>query len=216
MKEAAATRLSAGGPFVGHLGGLGESLAKLVDELAHGVVVASPQGRLLHANQVARHELAGARVLCLRHGHLQPVDAGQGRALLQAFARGAAGLRSMVTLRAPAGWGLSIAVVPLRAAPGADPALGLFLSRASVCDSLMLCFFARSHGLTHTEEQVLAILAQGRSAPEIATQLNVAVSTIRTHVRSLCAKTQTNGVRALIGRLAVLPPLGPSLYHPVH
>jgi DNA-binding NarL/FixJ family response regulator len=38
---------------------------------------------------------------------------------------------------------------------------------------------------------VLAILCQGYSAPEIAVQLNVAVSTVRSHVRSLCAKTQS-------------------------
>jgi DNA-binding CsgD family transcriptional regulator len=72
----------------------------------------------------------------------------------------------------------------------------------------MLCFFARSHGLTPTEEQVLAILCQGYSAPETASQLNVAVSTVRSHIRSLCAKTHANGVRALVGQIAVLPPLG--------
>jgi DNA-binding CsgD family transcriptional regulator len=77
-----------------------------------------------------------------------------------------------------------------------------------VCDAVMLCFFARTHGLTPTEEQVLAILCQGYSAPQIAVQLNVAVSTVRSHVRSMCAKTHTNGVRALVGQVAVLPPIG--------
>ena len=123
----------------------------------------------------------------------------------------------MLSLRSPGSWVLSIAVVPLRGeSPGQAATLGLFLSRASVCDTLMLCFFARAHGLTNSEEQVLAILCQGYSAPEIAIQLNVAVSTVRSHVRSLCAKTQSNGVRALVGRVAVLPPLGSSLHHPVH
>jgi DNA-binding CsgD family transcriptional regulator len=81
----------------------------------------------------------------------------------------------------------------------------------------MLCFFARTHGLTPTEEQVLTILCQGYSTPQIAVQLNVAVSTVRSHVRSMCAKTQSHGVRALVGKVAVLPPLGmPRVHEPIH
>jgi DNA-binding CsgD family transcriptional regulator len=73
----------------------------------------------------------------------------------------------------------------------------------------MLCFFARSHGLTATEEHVLRILCHGFSAPQIAAQMDVAVSTIRSHVRSLCAKTRSSGVRQLVSRVAVLPPVAP-------
>lgn len=196
---------------------VGGALTMLMDELAHGVVVASPQGRVLHANQAARQELSKRQALLLHDGHLQTQDPAQGRLLLQALVKGSTGRRSMICLHNEASWMLSIAVVPLRNDnPAQETTLGLFLSRASVCDSLMLCFFARSHGLTSSEEQVLAILCQGYSAPEAALQLNVAVSTVRSHVRSLCAKTQSNGVRALVGRVAVLPPLGPALHHPVH
>lgn len=197
---------------------VGSALALVIEELAHGVVLASPNGRLLHANQAARTELSRRHVLSVQDGYLVTPDPKNGRALLQALAKGATGRRSMVDLRFAAGGGsLSIAVVPLRGPEGAKEAtLGLFLSRPTVCDTLMLCFFARTHGLTNSEEQVLAILCQGFSAPEVAEQLNVAVSTVRSHVRSLCAKTQSNGVRALVGRVAVLPPLGPTLHQPVH
>ena len=105
--------------------------------------------------------------------------------------------RSLIDLRASDRAGMSIAVVPVRS-DRAQARVALFLSRATVCDTLMLCFFARSHGLTHSEEQVLAILCEGCSAPEIARQLQVAVSTVRSHVRSLCAKTHCNSVRALV------------------
>jgi DNA-binding CsgD family transcriptional regulator len=196
---------------------VGTALTSLMDELAHGVVVATPEGRLLHANHAARHELSRRQGLSIQDGYLQAPDTKQSRLLLQALAKAGTGRRSMVALRAGTGWGLSVAIVPLRgeaATPAA--AIGLFLSRASVCDTLMLCFFARTHGLTNSEEQVLAILCQGYSAPEVASQLNVAVSTVRSHVRSLCAKTQSSGVRALVGRVAVLPPLGSALHHPVH
>lgn len=189
----------------------GHGLALVMDELAHGVLVASAKGQLLHANQAARHELARREILSLHEGHLQATDAAQARVLVQALARAAAGLRSLIALRSPDRSQLSIAVVPLRAeAASAAAPVALVLSRASVVDALMLCFFARSHGLTHSEEQVLAILCQGYSTPEIAVQLKVAVSTVRSHVRALCAKTHSSGVRSLVRKVAVLPPLGAS------
>ena len=191
-------------------------IARIMDELVHGVLLASPRGELLHANQAGRDELARREVLAVEEGRLQTADARQSRVLLDALAKAEDGRRSMIDLRGGERASVSIAVVPLRS-DRSQTRVALFLSRASVCDALMLCFFARTHGLTHSEEQVLAILCQGCSAPEIARQLHVAVSTVRSHVRSLCAKTQCNSVRALVRRVAVLPPLGaPRLQDALH
>jgi DNA-binding CsgD family transcriptional regulator len=189
-----------------------------MDELAYGVLLASVKGQLLHANQAARHELARRQVLSVHEGHLQTPDVAQARILQQALAKAETGRRSLIALRAPSKARLSIAVVPLRGErPSGGGTVALFFSRASVVDAVMLCFFARTHGLTPSEEQVLSILCQGYSAPEIAEQLNVAVSTVRSHVRSLCAKTHCNGVRALVGQVAVLPPIGAApLQDPLH
>jgi DNA-binding HTH domain-containing proteins len=198
--------------------GASTALALLMDELSHAVLVASAKGQLLHANQVARDELARRRVLALHEGCLYATDERDGRVLVQALARAETGLRSLIALRAKGAGRVSVAVVPLHAptAP-AGPSVALVFSRATVCDALMLCFFARNHGLTPTEEQVLAILCQGYSAPQVAVQLRVAVSTVRSHVRSMCTKTHSNGVRALVGQVAVLPPLvSPRLQDPLH
>jgi DNA-binding CsgD family transcriptional regulator len=43
--------------------------------------------------------------------------------------------------------------------------------------------------------------------------LNVAVSTVRSHVRSICAKTRTSSVRELVQRVAILPPVAPAFPH---
>jgi DNA-binding CsgD family transcriptional regulator len=77
----------------------------------------------------------------------------------------------------------------------------------------MLGFFARRHGITPAEELVLSSLCAGQSAPQIASQLNVAVSTVRSHVRSICAKTRTSSVRELVQRVAILPPVAPAFPH---
>lgn len=193
-------------------------LAMVLDEFAHGVVVSTMKGELLHANQAARLELSRREVLGVLEGKLQTIDPRHERDLTQALAKAEAGRRSMVSLRCGGRDRLSIALVPLRIEkPGSVPTVALVLSRASVCDTLMLCFYARTHGLTPAEEQVLSILCQGYSTPQAAVQLNVAVSTVRSHVRSLCAKTQSHGVRELVGQVAVLPPLGAArLLDPLH
>ena len=110
---------------------------------------------------------------------------------------------------------MSLAVVPVGRGEARSCAALLF-SRASVCESLMLCFFARTHSLTPAEETVLSILCQGYSAPQTARQLKVAVSTVRSHVRSLCAKTRSSGVRELVSRVAMLPPIAPAVFDSVH
>jgi DNA-binding CsgD family transcriptional regulator len=198
--------------------GPGYGLSLIMDELAHGVLLASAKGQLMHANQAARHELAQRRVLSVHEGQLHTTDAAQSKILLQALARAETGRRSLIALRSPTRHKLSIAVVPLRPERlQATCSVALLFSRSTVCDAVMLCFFARTHGLTPAEEQVLGILCQGYSAPQIALQLHVAVSTIRSHVRSMCAKTHSHGVRALVGQVAVLPPIGAArLQDPLH
>lgn len=197
---------------------LGAGLALVMDELAYGVVVATLKGQVLHANQAARHELARRRALQASNNLLHTHAPEDGRKLQETLAKVAEGKRSLITLAASEGAGLTVAVIPLRGDAGRQPhSAALVFARASVCESLMLCFFARSHGLTTTEEHVLGILCQGYSAPEIAGQMKVAVSTIRSHVRSLCAKTRSSGVRELVNRVAVLPPVAPALWHePMH
>lgn len=198
---------SAAGPQVG--------LAALMDDFAHGVVLATGEGRLLHANQAARQELMRASAICLWQGGLvQACRPEFDRELQCAMGRAAAGRRSLVHLQALEGPGISVAVLPVRPVTGEAQRCALVFSRADVCDPLMLGFFARRHGITPAEQQVLAILCEGYSAPQAAARLKVAVSTVRSHVRSLCAKTRTNGVRELVRRVAVLPPVATAVPQP--
>lgn len=195
-----------------------QGLSMVMDELAHGVLVVGLEGRLLHANEAARHELARRGLPAGSPRLLQALPEDDARALQDALQKASEGKRSLITIWAEQPAPLILAVLPLKADTGHPPLrAALVFARASVCESLMLCFFARSHGLTAAEEQVLGILCQGYSAPEVARQLKVAVSTVRSHVRSLCAKTRCSGMRELVSRVAVLPPVAPAFWqHPVH
>jgi DNA-binding CsgD family transcriptional regulator len=189
-------------------------LAALVDELAHGLLLTTVDGRLIHANQVARHELVrGGAIGLWDGGFVQACRPESDRELQVAMGRTAHGKRSLVHVESMEGAALAVAVIPLKS-PAGDPArCAILFSRRAVCDALMLGFYARRHGLTPTEEQVLAVLCEGLSAPQAAARMNVAVSTIRSHVRSICAKTRATGVRDVMRRVALLPPVAPAFPH---
>ena len=191
-------------------------LTLLVDELAHGVLVVTAQSRILHANQAARRELEHAAVLGADRGELKVLMPADAKAFQNAMAKAVAGKRSLIRL-ATEGVAFTLAVVPLQRLPGIPcERMALVLSRLGVSESGVFGAFARSHGLTQTEEQVLVFLCRCLSTPEIAVQMKVAVSTVRSHVRSLCAKTTSSGVRELVNRVAILPPIAPLPLGQIH
>jgi DNA-binding CsgD family transcriptional regulator len=195
----------------------GGMLDLVLDELAYGVALATREGDLLHANQAARHELGRSQAIVVHNGRVRAPAVADAALLQDALAKAASGRRSLIVLGETEAERVSLAVVPVNRNRDGQSHAALLFARASVCDSLMLCFFARNHSLTPAEENVLAHLCRGHSAPEVARQLKVAVSTIRSHVRSLCAKTRSSGVRELVSRVAMLPPVATALlYEPAH
>ncbi|TDM05564.1 MAG: hypothetical protein C4K60_12460 [Ideonella sp. MAG2] len=91
---------------------------------------------------------------------------------------------------------------------------GLWLLLAAVLDEvdygLMLVAdgtFARAHNLSGREEEVLGCLCAGMKPAEIARQLRVSESTVRTHVHNLKAKAHCTSMVDLVKRVAVLPPI---------
>jgi DNA-binding CsgD family transcriptional regulator len=193
-------------------------LAAMADELAHAILLTTVDARLVHANQAARHELERGDAVAMSGGCFVRASQPESNAELQvALARSAHGRRALIQLDAKEGAPLVVAVVPLKRVAGDRACCAILFSRQRVCDALMLGFFARRHNLTRAEEHVLVVLSEGVLAPQAAARLNVAVSTIRSHVRSICAKTRTRSVRELLLQLAVLPPMAPALaQHPVH
>jgi DNA-binding CsgD family transcriptional regulator len=216
MNLSASPGIEASRPVAGEAS-LAAEVALSMDQMAQGIVIAAADGRLLHANQAARFELGRRRTLEVHQGRLHACLTARPLSIQNALARAAAGQRSLVEFTAREGAPLAVAILPLRAHVSSPAHAALLFARTCVCDPLMQSMFARSHGLTGTEEQVLGLLCQGGSAPDIAVQMNVAVSTIRTHVRSICAKTSSSSVRALVCRVAVLPALAaPCSHEPMH
>ena len=200
------------------------ALVNVLDEIACGVIVLDAQGHLVHHNLAGQIVLHKAQCLQIAQGRVVVVQEQDTAPLQQALAKALEGKRSMLTLGKPVQ--TAAAVVPLDrhaardfehgvnqanlALPSSQQSrakIALIFSRTGMCEALMMSFFARSYHLTRSEEQILGMLCVGLTAPEMAQQLHVGEATVRTHIRNICAKTDSNGIREVVKRLALLPPL---------
>ena len=180
-------------------------LSGVLDELAYGIIIVDQKAQVFHTNIAAQALLALADCICIQNDILVTTDPADAQNLQHALAKAAVGKRSMVALNPLAR--VTVTVVPLKTAASEAPRFALMFSRAGVCESLMLSFFSRAHKLTSSEEKILGLLCIGLTAPEMAQRLMVGEATVRTHVRNICTKTQSSGIREVVKRLAVLPPL---------
>lgn len=181
-------------------------LARMLDEMDHGMLLLAPDGTLHHANQPARLELARNDTLQLLGSRVQAVRREQHGSLLGALADAGHGRRRLLMLgQGPV---LPVAAVPLNeGSRESDVMVLLLLGKRQNCAGLTVDFFAHTHGLTGAEARVLQALCGGLRPKEVARQFDVAVSTVRTQISSIRHKTQTASIRDLVERVSTLPPI---------
>jgi len=103
---------------------------------------------------------------------------------------------------------VSIAIIPIDSKTSdAAPATLLVLGRRQLCEALTVDWFSLEHGLTPAEAQVLKSLCAGLRPQAIADRHGVALSTVRTQVGSLRAKTGAASIRELVAQVSMMPPL---------
>jgi DNA-binding CsgD family transcriptional regulator len=186
-------------------------LAKVLDEIDYGIAIVSAEGRVLHANVRARAEFGEDRPLRLARDQLQARRPADQSALAQALQAVRKCRRTLLAIGEQASR-ISIAVVPIEAAAGEDcRTAALVFQKRLAFEALTLSFFARTHRLTSAETIVLEALCRGLRPQQIASQQGVAISTVRTQVSSIRAKTQTGSMRELVQTLSTLPPLTPAM-----
>lgn len=187
---------------------VGEGLFMAVlDELDYGLMVLEPDtGRLLHANRLAQDELRVHHTLQLVRDRVRASHRDSDAAFEPAIAAAALGRRSLIHLLAEGVDPLPVAIVPLRGPQGRDLAL-LTFGKRQFCEALSVSFFAKLHALTPAEEAVLKALCRGLRPTQIADEVGVAISTIRTQVSSIRLKTTTASIRELVKKVSTLPPM---------
>ena len=190
--------------------------ALMLDEIDYGMLLVADERTVLHANHVARHELDDDHPLQLIGAELRVRHAGDMLPLREALAAARKrGLRQLLGLGGGA-HRISVAVVPLPSAEGAELLTLLVFGKRRVCEDLSAHWFARQHRLTPAEARVLGGLCNGRRPAEIAQAQSVAISTVRSQIGSVRAKTGAANIRALVQQVAVLPPLVSALRSAVH
>lgn len=208
-------------PTMGDWGGLNkpqpaitspEMMLSILDEIDYGLLLLTAGGRLRHANQLALECLRGAGALMLRDGKVQAKHPDQQAELALAIAAALAGRRRLLMLAGECREGREcpVALIPL---PGAGlpedgpPTCLVLMGKQQSCELLSLTFFAQAYALTPAEVGVLRGLCHGHPPKDIARDLGVAVSTIRTQIGSVRSKTQSSSIRDLLRRIAALPPI---------
>ena len=192
-------------------GALSSCLTRMLDEIDYGMLLVGADAQVLYLNHAARLELDGQHPLQRLGGTLRAQRPQDVAPLYDALAAAQRGLRRLVTL----GSGdhrVSVSVVPLPAGAGqrsADegPATLLVLGKRQVCEQLSVQGYARSVHLTPAETRVLELLCAGVRPTQVALQQKVAVSTVRTQIGSIRAKTGAASIAELVRQVAVLPPL---------
>ena len=210
--ETISTRSHFSAAGLGTQGGLEQALLlRVLDEIDYGVLVIDAQGRLRHANHLARHEMISARLI-MNHGNtLLGVTTDFTVQIQQALEQALRGQRRLVSLRS-ASKELSLAFIPLSHPLETDePLVLVLLSRQSACENLAVRMFARSQNLSPSEESVLMGLCRGLSIPDIAAEHGVVQSTVRSQIKALREKTGCPSIRLMMQRVNSLPPVVPAL-----
>lgn len=186
-------------------------LLRVLDEVDYGLLVIDVQGRIRHANHLARHEMATGHVILTQARTLLGYSTDITSQLQVALEHALRGQRRLLLLKQGTHQ-LSMAFVPLNHPLEFDsPTVLVLLSRKNACDNLALRMYARSQNLSPSEEAVLLGLCRGLSIPEIAKDHGVAESTVRSQIKALREKTGCSSIRALMQRVHSLPPVVPAL-----
>jgi DNA-binding CsgD family transcriptional regulator len=192
---------------------MGPMLPRVLDHLDYGVMLVDPAAYVHFANRIAQRDCGGARGLRLVDGQLRARHERDQQRLLRALVASQGGRRSLLAVVSQDG-PCMLAILPLEerhASVSAEPTALVVLGRSQVCEPLTVDFFAREHGLTAAETSVLRHLVDGRRPADIVRHTGVAMSTVRTQIKSIRQKTGAPSIGELVRLVTVLPPIVPVL-----
>ena len=176
----------------------------LLDQIALGLIVCDRRATLCFANETARHELAGERVLRLCGGSLRCAS-GHSAALDAALRLAATKGRRQLLALSGADDRLMVTLIPLARDDGSEPLVLLVLGRRGACSTLGLEMLASVYGLTLAERRVLGGLVGEVSPQDIAEAGGVSLSTVRTQIAAIRTKFGVRNVEGLLIRAAEVP-----------
>lgn len=186
------------------------ALVRMADALAWPLVLVDEQGALHHANDSGHAVLASGQPMRLdAQLRLQPASPSHRADFCRALQAAAAGqVRELRWLGRPGG---STAMLrPLAPLPGASVLLLLLDLKPDFHGTATrrpdVAAYGQAHDLSPAQQQLLQALAEGRRVAQLATDLKLPPSTVRSRLVALRRKTGHAGIDALLRTLWALPP----------
>jgi DNA-binding NarL/FixJ family response regulator len=185
----------------------------LTEELLPATILIDRSGTVVQMNDSARSLLAHENAVSVEQGRIKILHANESRAFQQMLSRAA---RALEDGREPL-----VDALRMRRTSSGSPLWVVARSLAVWPDRIAIMFYteddepdvpleALQHllGLTRSETAVALRLARGKTVKEITEELGISLSTTRTHLRSIFAKTcidkQTKLVRTVLQGVAML------------
>ncbi|MBV8503011.1 MAG: helix-turn-helix transcriptional regulator [Paucibacter sp.] len=181
-------------------------MSLVLEELDYGVLLVNAAGRVIHCNIAARRTLEDGHPLSIAGHQLRTVDSDDAERLIDALQAAECGGRRCLLRLGSDNASANVVVVPLNRNVS-QAAVLLILERKQLCGELAAQWFALRYGLTRTETEVLKALSGGARPNDVAEQQGVAISTVRTQIQSIRAKSGADSIGELMRQLAMLPPL---------
>lgn len=176
-----------------------ETLSSTLDLLKVGIILTDEAARILHANFTGRAFLIDGSALTRSGAKLSARDRQSARELAQAIAVSATSTASdlpkfgiAVPIVAFDGDDLAAWVLPIIGSDGRDAArVAVFVRSLEDKSTFPAEMFRRRFGATRAECRVLILLSQGMTVKDAAQRLGVSLTTVKTHLGNLFAKTGT-------------------------
>ncbi len=196
-----------------HIAGLSERashLAGAVDRLPHGMVTVTAKGSVVEANSVAEEIFAQRDGLTVNDGSLDASTYRAQRRLGALIERAlGSGLRSggSLTCERPSGRASYVVhVVPLDTTTGSRRTAMVLIIDPDRETPPAADLLRDLYGLSRAETAVACRALHGLGVPAISEELHLSVTTVRTHLRAIFAKTGTHRQAELVRLLSTVIP----------
>ena len=181
-----------------------------LNSMSFGVIAIDEKGGLLFANPIADKILKSARALAynsIEGLHGVGKNAPKFRKLLQearAILRGddISPAPQATKLMRPGLTPLEAIMLPVPTGFGRPGNILVFVQDSLRLSTISAELLTALRGLTQSEAQVVACLVEGMTTQAIAEELGIKISTIRTHLRRVYAKTLTHNQSELVSSLS--------------
>ncbi len=188
-----------------------DSALGALDSLGVGVFLVARDGRLIHGNSAGLAIAERRDAISLDAGYVHLSGSGSDQALARALAAcfdDAGGSVAALVVQRPSGAApirITVSRLTDRVSGGPRQAAVLLFSLPEAPMETRVDLLRRLFGLTPAEARLCELLAHGQSLRDASGQLGMAISTARTHLKSIFSKLRVRRQAELIAKVTASP-----------